>query len=167
MKKIFVLILLLSAFSINSVYGQSGYGKISEMIKAAQRISGMLSGMLGDGKMPDNTETVSLIGINFPNSVKVKYLGEVQKTDKPRKKAVDKWLKDYAEKGADKKFYVNEIQVEENGIKYRVTAHENNVIDKLKADAKVNDEVILKMKILGFYKKGNTTEYILLADGTE
>lgn len=169
MKKNFILTSLGLIFAIGTFGGQisaqTKYGKISEMIKASQRIGGMLSGLFGDA--PANAEQTNLSAINFPNSVKVKYLGDVQKIDKSRKKAADKWLKDYAKKEADKKFYVSEIQVEEDGARYWIMAHENNVVAKLKESGKTNSEIVLKLKILGYHKKGDTTDYFLLADDLE
>jgi uncharacterized protein YxeA len=167
MKKILIAaFLILVCFGIGSfAQKQQEYRKISEMIADSQKIGGLLTGLLGDNlPSSDNIETTNLSAINFPNSVKVKFAGETRKISKSRKKAVDRWLKDYAKTPDAKKFYINEIEVEENGIKYWLMAHENNVVAKLKNSAKKDDEIILSAKILGYSKKGATTDYFLLVD---
>ncbi len=168
-KTLIAAILIIVALTVNSFAQKpQKYRKISEMIADSQRIGNLFAGLLGgNSAVSDNTETTSLSAVNFPNSVKVKYTGEIRPISKSRKKAVDAWLKQYAKQSAARKFYVNEIEVEEDGVKYWVMAHENDVIAKLRTSAKKDDEIILSAKILGFYKKGATTDYFLLADGLE
>ncbi len=105
--------------------------------------------------------------VNFPGSVKVIYLDEARKISKSRKKAVDTWLSDYAKTSGEKRFYINEIQVAEGAEKYWIMARENNVIARLKTSSRKNDEVVLKLKILGYYRKGKITDYFLLAEDVE
>ncbi|MEP6900503.1 MAG: hypothetical protein ABJA66_02065 [Actinomycetota bacterium] len=170
MKKILIIaVLIFVGLNANGfAQKQQKYRKISEMITDSQRVGGLLAGLLGGNSAASgNLETTSLSAVNFPNSVKVKYTGETRKISKPRKKAVDTWLKEYAKQSDARKFYVNEIEVEENGVRYWIMAHENNVIAKLKSSAKKNDEVVLKLKILGYSKKGDTTDYFLLSDSVE
>lgn len=169
MKKLFIAaFLIFTSLSANiSAQKEEKTGKISEMIAAANKTGNLFSGLLG-GVFPDseNAEITNLSRINFPASVKVKYLGETEKIGKPRKKAIDKWLKDYAEKSAEKKFYVNQIAAEEDGKKYWIMAHENSVMSKLKATEK-DDEIILNLRVIGYYKKGKTIDYFLVADGVK
>lgn len=169
MKKLFIAAFLIFGFLSANVSAQKDEksGKISEMISAANKTGSFVSGLLGGG-FPDseNAEITGLSAITFPNSVKVKYLGETEKINKPRKKAIDKWLKEYAEKPAGKKFYVNQIAVEEDGREYWVMAHENSVIGKLKTAEKA-DEIILNLRIIGYYKKGKTIDYFLVAEGVK
>ena len=167
MKKILIaatlifVVLIVNSFAQN----QQKNGKISEMIAGSQKIGGLLSGLLGDN-LPSsgNVEMTNLSAVNFPNSVKVKFTGETRKISKSRKKVVDTWLKDYAKTPDAKKFYINEIEVEENGVKYWLMAHENNVVAKLKSAAQKDTEIVLSAKILGYSKKGTKTDYFLLAD---
>ena len=166
MKKLFIAAFLIFVSLCANVSAQDNEksGKISEMISAANRTGSLVSGLLGGG-FPDseNAEITNLSAITFPNAVKVKYLGETEKIGKPRKKAIDKWLKDYAERSAEGKFYVNQITVEEDGKKYRIMAHEDSVIGKLK-NVKKDDEIILNLRVIGYYKKGKTIDYFLVAD---
>lgn len=158
-------LLVFAGFSFAQKNADKKYGKISEMIGASQKIGGLFSGLLGE--MPPGGETTNLSAVNFPNSVKVKYSGETRKISKARKKAVDKWLKDYAKTDGEKKFYANEISVEEDGKRYWIMAHENNVLGKLKSAVQKTGEIVLKLKILGYYQKGDNTDYFLLADAVE
>jgi len=164
MKKIFIgAVLFLLVFGVNA--SAQKFRKISEMIGDSQKTNGLLSGLLGaDSGGANSAETTMLSAITFPNDVKVKYLGETQKLSKTRKKATEKWLKEYGEMASQQKFYTNEIAVEEDGTRYWIISHEKNVIEKLKNSAKKDDEIILKMRILGFYKKGQTTDYFLMAE---
>src|SRR5687767_4133849 len=84
--------------------------KISEMIADSQKTGNLLSGLLlGTGQADSkDVEITNLTAIAFPNAVKIKYLNETRKIGKTRKKALDKWLKDYAEKASEKKFYTRE-----------------------------------------------------------
>jgi hypothetical protein len=167
MKKIFII-----AFLIFSVLSGNGFAqqqqktrKISEMISDSQRTNGLLAGLMGAGsENSDNAELTILSAITYPNAVRIKYLDETQKLSKARKKTVDKWLKDYNKTPDAKKFYVNEIAVEEDGVRYWIMAHETAIVGKLKSSAKKDDEVILNLRILGYYKKGKTTDYFLLAE---
>lgn len=169
MKKLFIAAFLIFAgLGVNvSAQDNEKPGKISEMISAANKTGNLVSGLLGGG-FPDseNVEITNLSAITFPNSVKVKFLGETEKIGKVRKKAIDKWLRDYAEKSAEKKFYINQIAAEEDGKKYWIMAHENSVVGKLKA-VKKDDEIVLNLRIIGYYKKGKTIDYFLVADGVK
>lgn len=166
MKKIFIVaVVFLFVFSVNSFAQNSQkYRKISEIIADSQKTNGLFSDLLGaDLPGTNSAEKTLLSAATFPNEVKVKYLGEQQKLSKTRKKSTDKWLKDYGETASEQKFYVNEIAVEEDGKRFWIISHEKNVIEKLKNSVKKGDEVVLKMRILGFYKKGQTTDYFLMA----
>lgn len=167
MKKIFIIALLISCVLGGNVFAQKQQKtrKISEMIADSQKTNNLLAGLLGGGmENSDNAELTILSAITYPNAVKVEYLNETQKLSKPRKKAVDKWLKDYKKTPDAKKFYVNEIAVEEDGVRYWIMAHETAVVGKLESSAKKDDEIILNLRIFGYYKKGKTTEYFLLAE---
>ena len=170
MKKIFIgAVFVLLVFSVNS-FAQSSqkYRKISEMIADSQKTTGLFSDLLGADLLGTNSvETTMLSAVTFPNEVKVKNLGEKQKLSKTRKKSTDKWLKEYGEMASEQKFYVNEIAVEEDGKRFWIIAHEKSVVEKLKNSAKSGDEIILKMRILGFYKKGQTTDYFLMAESVK
>lgn len=139
--------------------------KISEMIADAQKTGNLMSDLLG-GTPADskNVEITNLTAITFPNAATVKNLNETRKIGKTRKKALDKWLKDYAEKASEKKFYVNEIAVEEDGVRYWIMAHETAVLAKLKNAAQANEAIVLNLRIFGYYRKGSTTDYFLLAE---
>ncbi len=170
MKKIFIgAVFVLLVFSVSSFAQDSQkYRKISEMIADSQKTNGLFSDLLGADLLGTNSaETTMLSAVTFPNKVKVKYLGEKQKLSKTRKKPTDKWLKEYGEMAFDQKFYVNEIAVEEDGKRFWVISHEKNVIEKLKNSVKKGDEVVLKMRILGFYQKGQTTDYFLMAESVK
>jgi RNA binding exosome subunit len=170
MKKIFIIAFLISCIFGGSAFAQNQQKtrKISEMINDSQRTNGILAGLMGAGsENSDNTELTMLSAITYPNSVRMKYLDETQKLSKARKKAVDKWLKDYNKTPDAKKFYVNEIAVEEDGVRYWIIAHETAVAGKLKSSAKKDDEIILNLRILGYYKKGKTTDYFLLAESVD
>ncbi|HQU82932.1 MAG TPA: hypothetical protein PKY59_07405 [Pyrinomonadaceae bacterium] len=170
MKKIlFCAILFLFALSANSfVQTSQKYRKISEMIADSQKTNGLFPDMFGaDFSDANSAETTMLSTITFPNEVKVKSLGETRKLSKTRKKSTDKWLKKYGEMASEQKFYTNEIAVEEDGKRFWIIAHEKNVIEKLKNSSKNGDEIILKMRILGFYKKGQTTDYFLMAESVK
>ncbi|HVE56609.1 MAG TPA: hypothetical protein VNB22_07255 [Pyrinomonadaceae bacterium] len=167
MKKIFIIAFLIFCVSSGGTFAQKQQKtrKISEMINDSQRTNGLLAGLLGgDSTVSDNAEMTILSAITYPNKVKVKYLDETQKLSKPRKKAVDKWLKDYNKTPDAKKFYTNETAVEEDGVRYWIIAHETAVIEKLKSSAKKDEEIILNLRILGYFRKGKTTEYFLLAE---
>lgn len=167
MKKIFIIAFLIFCVLSGGSLAQKQQKtrKISEMINDSQRTSGLLAGLMGGGmENSENAELTILSAITYPNKVKVKYLDETQKLSKPRKKAVDKWLKDYNKTPDAKKFYVSETAVEEDGVRYWIMAHETAVVGKLKSSAKKDDEIILNLRILGYYKKGKTTEYFLLAE---
>jgi hypothetical protein len=167
MKKIFIIAILIFSVLGGNIFAQNQQKlrKISEMINDSQSMNNRLASLLG-GSMDnsDSVEMTILSAITFPNEVKVKYLDETQKLSKARKKAVDKWLKDYNKTPDAKKFYVNEIAVEEDGVRYWIMAQETAVVGKLKSSAKKNDEIILNLRILGYSKKGKTTEYFLLAE---
>lgn len=167
MKKIFIIAFLISCVFGGSVFGQKQQKlrKISEMIADSQKTNNLLAGLMGGAvENSDNAELTMLSAITYPNTVRVKYLSETQKLSKARKKTVDKWLKEYNKSPDAKKFYVNEIAVEEDGARYWVMAHETAVVEKLKSSAKKDDEIILNMRILGYYKKGKTIDYFLLAE---
>lgn len=169
MKKLFIAAFLIFVGLGANISAQDNekLGKISEMISAADNTGILFSGLLGgDFVDSENAEIINLSAITFPNSVKVKFLGETEKISKPRKKAIDKWLKDYAEKSGEKKFYIQQIAVEEDGKKYWIMAHENSVVAKLKTVRK-DDEIILNLRIIGYYKKGKTIGYFLVADGVK
>lgn len=167
MKKLFIgAVLLLLVFGVH-VSAQK-LGKISEMIAASQKTNDLLPDLIGaDLSGANSAETTFLSTITFPNDVKVKNLGETRKLSKTRKNATDKWLKKYAETPSEQRFYTNEIAVEENGKRYWIIAHEKAVVEKLKSAAQKGDEIILKMRILGFYKKGRTTDYYLMAESVK
>lgn len=169
MRKIFIVAFLIFGISVGAVFAQAQQKtrKISEMISDSQRVNGLLTGLLGSMSSPENAETTSLSAVNFPNAVKVINLDETRKLSKLRKKAVDKWLKDYAQTPSEKKFYINEIAVEEDGARYWIMAHETAVVGKLRNASKKSDEIILNLKILGYYKKGQTTDYFLLAESVK
>ena len=170
MKKIFIIAFLIFAVFSGNVLAQNQRKsrKISEMIADSQSTSGLLAGLLGGGlENSDNAELTILSAITYPNTVKAKYLNETQKLSKSRKKAVDKWLKEYNKTPDARKFYVNEIAVEEDGIRYWIMAHETAVISKLKSSAKKDDEITLNLRILGYYKKGKTIDYFLLAESVD
>ena len=173
-KKNLIIAALIALCLATAVFGQetgeTKYGRISQMIEAAQKAGGVFSDLSGSGGaagMPDNSESTFLSAVNFPTSVEVKYLGETRRIGKERKKAVDKWLREYARKPDAKMFYTNEFLVEEDGVKYWIMAHENTVVARLSGYSRINDEVSLRLKIPGFYKKGKTIDYFLLADGVE
>lgn len=163
----FAALLVLSAvgFSYGQPTNETKYRKISEMIADSRKVNGIFTDLLG-GMMPasDKTESTVLSAVNLPNSVKVKFTGKIRKLSKQRKEIVNKWLKDYAEKPDARYYYVNEIEVEEDGVKYWIMSHENLVVTPLKTAAQ-NDLVILQLKILGYTTRGKTTDYYLLADG--
>lgn len=170
MKKIFIIAFLISCvLSLNAfAQKQQKTRKISEMINDSQKTNNFLAGLLGGNSVDSgNAEMTILSAITYPNAVRAKYLDETQKLSKPRKKAVDKWLKDYNKTPDAKKFYTSEIAVEEDGAKYWLIAHETAVVGKLKSSAKKDDEIILNLRILGYYKKGATTEYFLLAESVK
>jgi hypothetical protein len=171
MKKYFVglslILFCLMSFGFGQKTDEVKYRKITEMIEYSQKTNGMLSDLLGGMGMPNNSETTILTAINFPNQVKVKYSDDIQKMSKPRKKIADQWLKEYAAQPSMRPFYINEIQVEEDNVKYWIMAHENMVVSKLKNSAQKNSEIILNLKILGYRKKGQSIEYFLLADGVQ
>ena len=126
----------------------------------------MLAGLLGANSFgTDNAEFTNLSALNFPNSVEVKYLAKSKQLSKIRKKAVDRWLKEFNKTPNDKKFYISETLVAENGTNYWIIVKQD-VLDKLKTKQK-NDVIVLKMKILGSYQKGAATDYFLLTDGVE
>lgn len=162
-----LLLLCLNVIFYAQPANETKYHKISQMIADSRKANGMFADLLG-GMLPaaNKTESTVLSAINFPNSVKVSFTGKIRKLSKQRKEIVNKWLKDYAEKPDARYFYVNEIEVEEDGAKYWVMAHENIVVTPLKSIAQ-KDSVVLKMKILGYSTKGKTIEYYLLADGLE
>ena len=166
-RKIFIIaVLIFCAGALNiSAQNQKNARKISEMIAGSQKTGNLMSGLFGGGSAnSENAEITNLTAITFPNAVTVKNLNESRKIGKIRKKALDKWLKDYAEKGSEKKFYINEIAVEENGVRYWIMAHETAVLEKLKNEAQANEEIILNVRIFGYYRKGSTTDYFLLAE---
>ena len=145
-------------------FGQTA--TIKEMISRRQTAGAMMSDVFGlDDSPMQNAELTSLSAIKFPNAVKVEYLSETRKLGKIRKKAVDKWLKDFGKTPADKKFYVNETLVAENNVNYWIIAKES-VLEQLKARQK-NDSIVLKLKILGYYRKGSIVDYFLMTDGLE
>lgn len=162
-----LLLLILAGFADGQSTDKVQYRKISQMIADSRKANGIFADLLG-GMMPvsDKTESTVLSAINFPNSVKVNFTGKVRKLSKQRKEIVTKWLKEYAGKADARYFYVKEVEVEEDGAKYWVMAHENLVVTPLKSAAR-KDSVILQMKILGSTTKGKTTDYYLLADGLE
>ncbi|MGC2236868.1 MAG: hypothetical protein WA584_11955 [Pyrinomonadaceae bacterium] len=164
MKKLFtVALMIFGALSLNAFAQKSS---IAEMISSNQRINKMFSGVLGDDNAgTENTEETSLSAIDFASAIKVTYLAETRKLEKARKKTVDKWLKSYGKTSGDKKFYVSETLVSENNVNYWIIAKES-VLEQLKAKQK-NDAVKMNLKILGYYRKGSTTEYLLLTDGLE
>lgn len=169
MKKLFIAaFLIFGVLSVNvSAQKDEKIGTIGEMISASNKTKNFVSGLLGgDFIDSDNAEITNLSAVTFPNSVKVKYLGETEKITKPRKKALDKWLRDYAEQSAEKRFYVNQIAAEEDGRKYWIMAHEKLVVEQLKS-AKKGDEIILNLRIIGYYKKGKTVDYFLVAGGAK
>lgn len=167
MNKIFI-----TAFLILSVLGGAAAAqttvktrKIGEIIADSEKTRGMLAGLLGDATVnAPNAETMVLTALTFPNDVRVKYLGETQKTGKTRKKAIDKWLTDYNRTPDERKFYVKELAVEEDGTRYWIVAHAENVLEKLARSVKKGDEVILRLRFLGYHRKGPTTDYFLLAE---
>ncbi len=164
MKKIFIAAVFIFAGFAAETFAQTS--TIEKMINSQQKTGNLLAGLLGANDLPsNNTEFTDLSAINFPNTVKVSYLDETRKLGKIRKNAVDKWLKNYNKTPADKKFYVNETLVEENGETYWIIVKES-VLETLKSKRK-NDSIILKMKILGSYRKGATVDYFLLAAGLE
>ncbi|MCD9185602.1 MAG: hypothetical protein LUM44_04160 [Pyrinomonadaceae bacterium] len=170
MKKIVVgAVLILLIFSADSFSQKSQkLRKIREMITDSQKNNSLFSGLLGaDVSTDSSVETTMLSAITFPNKIKVKYLDENHKLSKNRKKLVDKWLAEYGEKGSEKKFYLNEIAVEEEGTRYWIISHEKNVIEKLKNSVKKDDEMILQMRLLGYHKKGQTIDYLLMAEDLE
>lgn len=145
---------------------QKKYHTIEQLISYQQKTGGMFDGLLGAQNLPaKNAELMNLSQITFPNSVKVEYLAETRKLGKIRKRAVDKWLKDFSKTPADKKFYLSETLVAENGANYWIIVKES-VLEKLKGKSK-NDSVVLKMQILGSYRKGAAIDYFLLADELE
>lgn len=162
-----LLLLSLAGFSYGQPTNETKYRKISQMIADSRKVNGIFTDLLG-GMMPvsDKTESTVLSAVNLPNSVKVKFTGKIRKLSKQRKEIVNKWLKDYAHKPDARYYYVNEIEVEEDEVKYWVMAHENIVVTPLKNDAQ-KDSVILQLKILGYTTKGKTTDYYLLTDGLE
>jgi len=167
MKKIFIIAILISCVFSANIFAQKQQKvrKISEMISDSQKTNNLLAGLLGGNSIgSDNAEMTVLSAITYPNAVKVKYLNETQKLSKQRKKTVDKWLKEYNKTPDAKKFYVNEIAVEEDSVRYWIMAHETEVVGKLKNSAKKDDEITLNLRILGYYKKGQTTDYFLLAE---
>lgn len=166
-RKIFIIaVLIFCAGGVDALaQNQKNARKLSEMIADSQKTGNLLSGILGGGPAgSENAEITNLTAITFPNAVKVKYLDETRKIGKIRKKALDKWLKDYGEKDSEKKFYINEIAVEEDGVRYWIMAHDTAVVAKLKSAARKNDEIVLNVRIFGYYRKGATTDYFLLAE---
>ncbi|MBS1795500.1 MAG: hypothetical protein JSS81_16720 [Acidobacteria bacterium] len=141
--------------------------RISEMIADSEKSGGLLSGLLGGDAGSGNLETTVLSAVTFPNKVRVKYLGETRKISKKRKKNVDRWLAEYAKTPDAKKFYVNELAVDEDGARYWVIAHESAVVEKLKTAAKSGDEIVLQLRVLGYSKKGAATDYFLLAESLD
>jgi hypothetical protein len=167
MRKIFTIAFLIFCVLSAGAFAQKQQEtrKISEMISDSQRTNGLLAGLLGgDSNVSDKAEMTILSAITYPNAVKVKYLDETQKMSKPRKKNVDKWLKEYNKTPDAKKFYFNEIAVEEGGVRYWIIAHETAVVGRLKSAAKKDDEITLNLRVLGYSKKGAATDYFLLAE---
>lgn len=161
--------LLIAAFLICGALTFNAFGQkatIARMISSGQSTNSMLSDILGmnDPQMK-NAEMTNLSAVNFPNTVEVEYLAETRRLGKIRKKAIDKWLKDFGNAPADKKFYVSETLVSENNVNYWIIAKES-VLEQLKTKQK-NDSIKMKLKILGFYRKGSTTDYFLMTDGLE
>ena len=170
MKKIFIIAALIFCVSVAGVDAQKTpkTRKISEMLLNSDRTNDLLTGMLGgDQSSTGDMEITTLSAITVPGAVTVKYLDETRKMSKTRKKAVDQWLKEYARTPAEKKFYLNETAVEEDGVRYWIMAHEKGVIEKLKNGAKKDDPITLDLRILGYYKKGRTTDYFLLAESVK
>lgn len=164
MKKLFTVALLIFAGLSIDAFAQKA--SIAEMISSQQRISRIMSGGLGTGNLgTENSEETILTAINFPSTIKVTYLAETRQLEKMRKKAVDKWLKDFGKAAGDKKFYVSETLVAENDVNYWIIAKES-VLEQLKTKQKTA-AVKLKLKILGFHRKGSTIDYFLLTDGLE
>lgn len=164
MKKLFIVAFLIFGALTFNAFGQKT--TIAEMISANQKTSSMLTSILGmDDAGKKNAEMTNLSAINFPTTAEVKYLDETRKLSKIRKKAIDKWLKDFGNAPADRKFYTQETLVSENDVNYWIIAKES-VIEQLKTKQK-NDSVKMKVKILGFYRKGSTTDYFLLTDALE
>lgn len=165
-RKIFIIaVLIFCAGSVKSeAQTQKNPRKLSEMIAASQKTGNLMTGfLLGGLENSNNAEITNLSAVTFPNEVKVKYSNETRKIGKTRKKALDRWLKEYAGKGFEKKFYVNETAVEEDGVRYWIMAHETAVIEKLKNTA-AGGEITLNVRIFGYYRKGATTDYFLLAE---
>jgi hypothetical protein len=164
-RKIFIIAVLIFCVVGGgaSAQTQKNPRKISEMIDASQKTGNLMTGLLGGLENSNNAEITNLSAITFPNRVTVKYLSETRKIGKTRKKALEKWLKEYAGKSAGKKFYVNEMAVEEDGVRYWIMAHETAVLEKLKNTA-AGDEIALNVRIFGYYRKGATTDHFLLAE---
>lgn len=162
-----LLLFVPAGFSYGQTADKVQYRKISRMIADSRKANGIFADLLG-GMMPvsDKTESTVLSAINLPNSVRVNFTGKVRKLSKQRKEIVTKWLKDYAGKPDARYYYVNEIEVEEEGTKYWVMAHENIVVTPLKTAAQ-KDAIVLQMKILGYTTKGKMIDYYLLADGLQ
>ena len=163
MKKLFTVALMI--FGFLSLNASAQKESIAEMISSSQRINRVLSGALDNNDAGANTEQIMLTAIDFASTIKVTYLAETRKLEKTRKKTVDKWLKDYGKASGDKKYYLSETLVSENDVNYWIVAKES-VLEQLKAKKK-NDAVEMNLKIMGFYRKGATTEYLLLCDGLE
>ena len=164
-RKIFIIATLIFCASGTNILAQTQKNprKISEMIAASQKTGSLMTGLLGGLENSENAEITNLSAITFPNAVTVKYSNETRKIGKTRKKALDRWLKEYAGKNAEKKFYVNETAVEEDGVRYWIMAHETAVLEKLKNTA-AGGEIALNVRIFGYYRKGATTDYFLLAE---
>lgn len=169
MKKIFIAAAIVCGL-VGAGFGQENVRqdrqKISRMIADSEKTNAMLAGMMGiESGAAGNSETTILSAVTFPNAVEVKFLGETKKIEKNRKKAADKWLSEHAKTPAARKFYVSEMLVEQDGARYWIMAHEVAVIGKIKNRA--GETLILKMRVLGFTRKGANTDYYLLADGLQ
>ena len=145
--------------------------KISEMIADYQKLNGLYTGTfklnIPKPEDYDKSETTILGVITFPNSVKVKYLAKTREINRIRKDAVNKWWKDFGGVADKRYFFVNEIKVKEDSATYWIMADENHVITKLEKTVKKNRTATLKMRILGYHRKGRKFDFFLMAENVE
>lgn len=147
------------------------YRKISEMIASYQKLNGLFKDTfklnVPEPEEYETHETTILGAITFPNLVKVQYMAKKRVINQIRKEAVNKWWKDFGGFEEMRYFYANEIQVKEDNQTYWIMADENHVITPLEKSVRKNETVVLKMRILGYHRKGKNFDFFLMTERVE
>lgn len=144
------------------------FRKISEMIASYQKLNGLYTDTF-KLKVPkpeeyDKVETTILGAITFPNKVKVTYLAKKRGISKLRKDAVNKWWQDFGENSFKGVYYQHEILVKEGNITYWIMSDDYLVVRYFEEAIKKNEEVMLRLRILGYQRKGNKFDFFLMAE---